>query len=107
MAYGKVSEARDVTTVLAPIDGSRRHHAELRRRVHERDDFTCQLCGAIGRPPDDYDGRYAIYDVRGGCDRKGNYLQIDHVVPRSRGGTHQEANLQTLCYYCNVRKGAR
>ena len=31
---------------------------------------------------------------------------IDHVVPRSRGGSHELANLQLLCRDCNRRKGA-
>jgi len=34
-------------------------------------------------------------------------LTIDHIVPRSRGGTNEFANLQTLCRECNSRKGAR
>jgi 5-methylcytosine-specific restriction endonuclease McrA len=32
------------------------------------------------------------------------YLSVDHVVPRSKGGTHDASNLQTLCTECNGRK---
>ncbi|MBE5936886.1 MAG: HNH endonuclease [Lachnospiraceae bacterium] len=33
------------------------------------------------------------------------YIDIDHIVPRSRGGTNELANLQALCRYCNRSKG--
>ena len=32
---------------------------------------------------------------------------VDHVVPRSRGGTDHEGNLQLLCGACNSLKGDR
>lgn len=34
-------------------------------------------------------------------------LTIDHVVPQSRGGSDELANLQLAHFVCNVRKGAR
>lgn len=33
-----------------------------------------------------------------------NFLTIDHVTPRSRGGTHEAGNLVTACYACNLLK---
>lgn len=33
-------------------------------------------------------------------------LEIDHVIPRSRGGTNKVDNLQWLCRPCNAAKGA-
>ena len=33
-------------------------------------------------------------------------LTIDHIVPRSRGGTNHPDNLQLLCQACNSTKGA-
>lgn len=29
---------------------------------------------------------------------------VDHIVPRSRGGTHELVNLQALCSACHTRK---
>ena len=32
-------------------------------------------------------------------------LEIDHIIPLSRGGRHDEDNFQVLCKRCNLRKG--
>ena len=34
-------------------------------------------------------------------------FEVDHVIPRSRGGTDHEDNLQLLCSHCNRVKGDR
>jgi 5-methylcytosine-specific restriction endonuclease McrA len=57
-----------------------------RRNLMLRDDFQCQYCGR--RPP--------LRD-----------LNIDHIVPRSRGGADSWDNLVTACRSCNLRKGSR
>lgn len=57
--------------------------AEVRWQVWERDNFTCQACGAR------------------------EYLTIDHIVPVSKGGANQPDNYQTLCGSCNSRKKAK
>ena len=54
--------------------------------VYERDDFTCQYCGL-----------HANVDE----------LQIDHIIPVSRGGTNDINSLVTSCAVCNKKKGAR
>lgn len=57
-----------------------------RKNVMLRDAHQCQYCGR--RPP-----------VRD--------LNIDHVMPRSRGGADSWENLVTACRVCNLRKGWR
>ena len=39
------------------------------------------------------------------CNYKGSELSIDHVIPRSRGGTDNWENVATACLRCNVQKG--
>ena len=55
-----------------------------RRNVMFRDAHECQYCGR--RPP--------LRD-----------LNIDHVLPKSRGGGDSWENLVTACRPCNLRKG--
>ncbi|TGE08767.1 HNH endonuclease [Hymenobacter fodinae] len=33
-------------------------------------------------------------------------LTVDHIIPLSLGGGNHRANLQCLCYRCNMNKGA-
>jgi 5-methylcytosine-specific restriction endonuclease McrA len=40
-----------------------------------------------------------------GCDRTD--IQLDHVVPIARGGSHGAGNAQPLCSSHNAAKGAR
>jgi 5-methylcytosine-specific restriction endonuclease McrA len=54
-----------------------------RRAVLARDGYRCQYCGST------------------------RHLTLDHVVPRSKGGTTSWENIVTSCAPCNVRKGAK
>lgn len=54
-----------------------------RRALFARDGHVCQYCGT------------------------GTRLTIDHVIPRSRGGTSAWENVVTACAPCNLRKGDR
>lgn len=73
----------------------------VRRRVFRRDGYRCKRCNLVGREQRWPSGAFTFP-----TDRVGVYLSIDHKHPRSRGGGHDEANLQTLCTLCNSRKGA-
>jgi len=55
--------------------------------VLRRDGFRCRLCGrgAESNPPVE--------------------LEVDHIVPVSKGGGHEESNLRALCRECNRGKG--
>ena len=57
----------------------------IRYEVLRRDHYTCRFCGA--KAP-------------------WVYLEIDHVVPRSEGGSDAPGNLQVLCKDCNEGKSA-
>jgi 5-methylcytosine-specific restriction endonuclease McrA len=70
------------TYVKIPRDAHRRKIT--RRAVFARDRWTCQYCG----------------HERGS-------LTVDHVIPRSRGGSSTWENIVTCCAPCNRRKGDR
>ena len=57
-----------------------------RRNVFMRDQFLCQYCGLK-------------VSVRNAT--------LDHVIPRSKGGSNDFLNLVTCCETCNRHKGAR
>ena len=57
-----------------------------RRNIYKRDHYICQYCGA-----------------QPGSEE----LTIDHVQPRSRGGTSTWENCVLACWECNKRKADR
>ena len=62
---------------------------KLRAYIKERDNYTCCQCGnSVNFEPN-------------------LLLEIDHIIPISKGGLTREDNLQTLCWKCNRSKGAK
>ncbi|WP_143715415.1 HNH endonuclease [Alkalithermobacter paradoxus] len=62
---------------------------KLREFIKERDNYTCRIC-------------------HNSTEKEPNLLlEIDHIVPISRGGKTEVENLQTLRWKCNRRKGAK
>lgn len=55
---------------------------ELRQEIFKRDGYTCVNCGSTEKES----------------------LEIDHIMPISKGGKTEPGNLQTLCRNCNIRK---
>lgn len=55
-----------------------------RMNVYRRDRFICQFCG-----------------IQPGIKN----LTLDHVIPKSRGGTTSWTNIVTACLKCNLKKG--
>lgn len=70
--------------VLTAYDGrGERSVVFSRKNIFKRDRYTCQYCGDQPGPEE---------------------LTIDHVMPRSRGGTSTWANCLLACVECNKRK---
>lgn len=59
---------------------------KTRFMVLQRDDFTCQYCGR------------SAPTVK---------LEVDHIIPVSRGGKNSTDNLVTACFECNSGKSNR
>ncbi|MEI6232471.1 MAG: HNH endonuclease [Planctomycetota bacterium] len=78
-----------VPEVIVLTDFNGRFSKEVRfsrRNIFERDENSCQYCA---RKMDRTD------------------LTLDHVVPRSRGGTSTWTNIVLACVKCNMKKGDR
>ena len=63
--------------------------SKLREYIKKRDNYTCCNCG---------NSIYAEPNL---------LLEIDHIIPISKGGCTTENNLQTLCWKCNRAKSAK
>lgn len=63
--------------------------AKLRSYIKNRDGYACLQCGvSLASEPH-------------------LLLEVDHIVPVSKGGLSTHENLQTLCWRCNRTKGAK
>ncbi len=61
--------------------------SSLREKIKKRDCYTCKHCS-------------------NNLEKEPNLLlEIDHIIPISKGGITTEDNLQTLCWKCNRTKG--
>jgi len=83
---------------IPAIKTTRQHQARVLRETRklasrfvilQRDQFRCRLCGIAAS-----DGAH----VR---------LEVDHIIPRSKGGTDTADNKWVLCFECNRGKGTR
>jgi len=78
-----------IPRVIQLVHYDRVPHREVRftrRNIFYRDKSHCQYCGKV----------FAQRD-----------LNLDHVVPLSRGGRSEWTNVVTACVPCNSRKGNR
>ncbi len=57
-----------------------------RKNIYKRDENRCQYCGKKFKPQD---------------------LNLDHVIPTSRGGKDNWYNVVCSCVSCNLRKGSK
>lgn len=85
--FGEHNTCYNRLHVTTPLERMRRRWEQMRARVAPgifmRDGHKCVRCGSTDR------------------------LTVDHIIPIVRGGTNDEANLQTLCGPCNSGKRDR
>jgi 5-methylcytosine-specific restriction endonuclease McrA len=62
---------------------------KLRGQIKERDNYACLIC-VVSLSVEPH-----------------LLLEVDHILPVSRGGLSVPENLQTLCWKCNRSKGAK
>lgn len=62
-----------------------------RAEIYKRDGYRCQICGKRLAMKQDVPHPKAP--------------TIDHIIPISRGGTHEPANVQAAHFGCNSAKG--
>lgn len=70
---------------LPELESYRFIRAGLWWEILARDQWTCCSCGRSSK-------------------KHGTTLHVDHIIPRSKGGTDNKENLQTLCWKCNIGK---
>ena len=65
--------------IIGNIRGGRayRQHISVKRLILERDNYTCQVCGAPAR-------------------------DVDHVIPYWRSHNGMTINMRALCHPCNL-----
>jgi hypothetical protein len=68
---------------LLESDGTRLSSRNYREEILKRDNNTCQRCGKK---------------------KQRRFLEVHHIIPRSKGGTDDPTNLITLCHHCHDRE---
>lgn len=75
-----------LTTTMFVKDQRQLMTKKLREHIKERDNYTCCNCGnSVHTEPN-------------------LLLEIDHIIPVTKGGRTEISNLQTLCWKCNRAK---
>ena len=90
-----------------PLSDLAKFHDHPRLRVFFRKGCKCVACGieatqlGLGLAPNNGGKHWDLYTD--------NFypLTVDHIYPRSRGGSDALDNLQPMCYKCNQSKGAK
>lgn len=101
-AIGEIFSPRLRAYAAADLTQQIEGHAQpvprgVRAEIFMRDGNRCRSCGwQPGDPVPLKNGR----DLYRG-------LEIDHIHPKSKGGSDDPSNLQVLCTSCNTSKGAK
>ena len=78
--YGSKRKARKLAQLGVVSSG-------ISLRLLASQEYRCAVCGTDIRSPQPY--------------------HLDHIIPLSRFGMHDDSNLQCLCPPCNLSKGAK
>lgn len=62
-----------------------------RKRIYDKYQGICDICGR------------KLQNVDSG--NLDSYATVDHIIPKSRGGTNRDDNLRLLCRRCNMLRG--
>ena len=81
MSHSRSSNARE-NWKKAEDSTWKKGWAKLRLRALQRDSHLCQLCLPRYRPA----------------------TEVDHIIPRSKGGTNDLGNLMSVCSECHAEK---
>lgn len=82
----RVIKVPRVILLLAYDRVPKRHVRFSRHNIYARDKSSCQYCGRVFPRSE---------------------LNLDHVIPRSQGGTSTWENIVCSCHDCNRQKGGR
>ncbi len=89
------------------VDGHDVYTHSLRYMTFYQKGCTCVVCGKQGthftldKSAGEDNNRYH-FNLRA---EDGTLMTRDHIFPKSKGGRHHIANMQTMCTHCNKAKG--